>query len=303
MHVTQRKPACLLMACFCLCLSVSPMFAQPPKPSQADIEYARLGDRILKLDLYAPKSDFQGPRPLIIWVHGGAWRSGTKAAVPVLEWLERGYAIASVEYRLSPEAKFPAQIHDIKAAIRFLRSGAEGLGLDPDKFIIAGASAGGHLAALTGVTNGHALLEGKVGAHLSVSSDVQGIVSFYGASNLQSILSQSTEHGLSVRVPALKLLLGDVPEAQSDLAKLASPVAHVDAADPPLLLIHGDADPQMPPEQSDELLAAYGEIDLPCNLTIVTGGKHGGKGFYTSQQLSSQAEMLEGFLSGKRRPK
>ncbi|MCA9057557.1 MAG: alpha/beta hydrolase, partial [Planctomycetaceae bacterium] len=174
-----------------------------------DIPYAQVGDRQLLLDLY--RSADRNPdvrQPLIIWVHGGAWRSGSKDQVPVTYWLKQDFAIASVDYRLSPEARFPAQIHDIKAAIRFLRAHADEYGLDERAFVIAGASAGGHLAALVGVSNGVVELEGDVGRNSQTSSDVQAIVSFYGASNLQSILSQSTAHGLSVRVPALQLLLG-----------------------------------------------------------------------------------------------
>jgi acetyl esterase/lipase len=126
--------------------------------------------------------------------------------------LDHGFAIASVDYRLSTQAPFPAQIHDIKAAIRFVRAKADQWNIDAKRIAIVGSSAGGHLAALTGLSNGHAELEGTVGPHLDQSSQVDAIVSFYGASNLQSILSQSTEFGLGVRVPALKLLLGELPD-------------------------------------------------------------------------------------------
>ena len=200
--------------------------------------------------------------------------------------------IASVDYRLSPGAVFPAQVHDIKAAIRFLRKNADAHGYDPKRIAIAGSSAGGHLAALVGVTNGHSVLEGDVGEHGDQSSDVQAIVSFYGASNLTTILSQSTPHGLSVRVPALELLLGGAPEEKSSLAELASPVFHVDAKDPPLFLIHGDQDPQMPVNQSLELVGAYEKAGASVRLEIVHGGTHGGEGFYTADQLAEVAAFL-----------
>ena len=197
--------------------------------TQTDIEYARAGDISLKLDLHRPPG---AKPPLIVYVHGGAWRSGSKSSVPIAALLDQSFAIASVEYRLSTQAVFPAQIHDIKAAIRFLRANAVQYQIATEKIAIIGSSAGGHLAALVGVTNGHAALEGKVGDHLEHSSDVACIVSFYGASNLQSILNQSTDHGLSVRIPALKLFLGGLPEQAPALAKLASPIAHLDKADP-----------------------------------------------------------------------
>jgi len=267
------------------------------EPIRRDIEFARIGDRACTLDLYAPTDSTTRPAPTIIWIHGGAWRAGSKSNVPVLHWRSHGFAIASVDYRLSPEAKFPAQVHDIKAAIRFLRSRAVELNLDPDRFVIAGASAGGHLAALVGVSDGVDELEGSIGDHDSTSSNVSAIVSFYGASNLQTILSQSTEHGLSVRVPALELLLGGQPEAVPELAKLASPIAHVDESDPPLWLIHGDADPQMPPEQSDELQATYEKANRPVKLDVVTGGKHGGAEFYSEQRLDRIVGELKETLS------
>jgi dipeptidyl aminopeptidase/acylaminoacyl peptidase len=123
---------------------------------------------------------------------------------------------------------------------------------------------------------------------------VQGIISLFGASNLMTILSQSTPHGLSVRVPALQLLLGGQPNEKPDLAKLASPVNHVDAHDPPLLLIHGDADPQMPPEQSQELKKAYEAAGCQVQLEVIPGGKHGGKEFYDETRM----ELMTRFLVG-----
>src|SRR5262245_50507483 len=110
-----------------------------------DLEYARVGDTSLKLDLYVP-SAAKSP-PVVVWVHGGAWRSGSKANPSVLPLTERGYAVASVDYRLSPVAPFPAQVHDIKAAIRFLRANAKEYGIGAEKIAISGGSAGGHLAA------------------------------------------------------------------------------------------------------------------------------------------------------------
>ena len=262
------------------------------EPQHRDLEYGRVGDRSLRLDLYQPVSVPDSGAPTVIWVHGGAWRAGSKSDVPVTRWLSEGFAIASVDYRLSPEAPFPAQVHDIKAAIRFLRSTAVQYRLNPNHFIVAGSSAGGHLAALVGVSSGVTELEGKIGDFDSTESGVQAIVSFYGASNLQSILSQSTPHGLSVPVPALQLLLGGQPDEKPELALLASPVAHVDQSDPPLWLIHGDADPQMPIEQSHELSERYKKQSLPVTFEIIPGGKHGGKEFYEPQRLDKIASEL-----------
>src|SRR5262249_41616436 len=152
---------------------------------------------------------------------------------------------------------------------RFLRGRQKELGIDATKIVIAGASAGGHLAALVGVTSGQAELEGNIGSYPQESSAVQGIISFYGGSNLTTILDQSTPHGLSVRVPALELLLGGQPSAKPELARLASPVFHVDKNDPPLLLIHGDQDPQMPVNQALELQGAYEAAGCKVRLEII----------------------------------
>lgn len=275
-------------------MTCSTMFAA--EPARRDIEYATADGRALRLDFYAATnsdpSKTAAKSPLIVWVHGGAWRAGSKASVPIASMTERGFAIASVDYRLSGVAKFPAQIHDIKAAIRFLRSRSNEFNVDPGRFFVAGSSAGGHLAALVGVSGKNADLEGNLGSDQNTSSQVQAIVSFFGASNLETILSQSTPHGLGVRVPALKLLLGNTPDQVPELARLASPVAHVDPADPPLLLLHGDQDPQMPINQAHELQGKYEALGLPCQFKTLHGAAHGGKAFYESELLDEVAEFL-----------
>ena len=204
-----------------------------------------------------------------------------------------------MSYRLSPVARFPAQIHDIKAAIRFLRARASDLGIDARKVAVSGASAGGHLAALVGVSNGHVELEGKIGECLEQSSDVHAWVSFYGPSNFMTILNQSTPHGLGVRIPALQLLLGAQPEDIEDLATLASPVCHVDANDPPMLLVHGDQDPQVPINQSHELQGVYLEhgIGDRVQFEVIHGGVHGGKPFYDAERMQLMADFLKRTLS------
>lgn len=283
-----QTAACVLLS-WMLC--TTPLLAQEQRPTQKDVVYAAVDDSQLMLDLYLPPAPKAKPR-LIVWVHGGAWRGGSKSDVPIVSLLDSDYAIASVDYRLSPVAKFPAQVHDIKAAIRFLRAKADQYGCDARQITIAGSSAGGHLAALVGVTNGHAELEGKVGEHQGQSSEVQAIVSFYGMSNLTTILDQSTPHGLKVRVPALALLLGGQPSDQPALARLASPVFHVDGRDPPLLLLHGDQDPQAPINQSHELAGRYQAAELPYRFEVVHGGKHGGADFYDAKRMSIVREFL-----------
>jgi acetyl esterase/lipase len=279
------KWAAALLA-FCATVSAT-------EPVTRGIPFATVDGTELKLDLYRPDGP---PAGLIVWVHGGAWRGGSREGVDLKGLTAFGWAVASVDYRLSTQAKFPAQIHDIKAAVRYLRAHAADLGLPADRFVIAGSSAGGHLAAVVGVTNGHRELEGTVGHHREASSDVQAIVDLYGASNLTTILQQSTPHGLSVRMPALDLFLGGQPEAVPDLARLASPVYHVDANDPPLLLMHGDQDPQMPINQSHELAGAYGKFNRPVVFKVRHGAAHGGAAFTDDASLRLIDEFLRRHL-------
>jgi acetyl esterase/lipase len=265
-------------------------------PQHRDIPYATVGDRTLTLDLYMP-AGVPTP-PLVVWVHGGAWRSGNKGEGVPTVLVEHGFALASLDFRLSTEARFPAAVHDIKAAIRFLRASAPTYGYRAERIAIAGSSSGGHLASLVGVTNGLAALEGSEGDHLEQPSDVQAIVSYYGASNLTTILSQSTPFGLRVREPALELLLGALPDKATDVARLASPVFHIDRQDPPLLLLHGDQDPQMPVNQSLELEGAYERLGLDVTLDIVHGAAHGGEAFFTGSHLTRALDFLRRTLGG-----
>ena len=286
----MKKVLYLLPAAFLPALS-SATAAESPQPEiLRDLVYARIEDQCLKLDLHRPPAKVRSP--LIVWVHGGAWRSGSKSTMPLGELVAAGYAVASVDYRLSTEARFPAQIHDLKAAIRFLRGHAADWHIPAKRIVIAGDSAGAHLAALVGVSNGHPDLEGTIGIERTQSSEVQGIISFYGAANLTTILGQSTPHGLSVRAPALELLLGGQPTNVPALARLASPVFHVDPNDPPLLLFHGDQDPQMPINQSHELQGAYEAAKLPVQFVVVHGAAHGGPKFYDEERLAQVRNFL-----------
>jgi len=302
MKRTHPCIALMIGAAMATSMAVTDVHGAPPAKAGTfrklvDVEYARVGEHRLLLDLYLP-TGVKHPR-LVVWVHGGAWRAGSKSSMPLKALVERGYAIASVDYRLSPVARFPAQVHDIKAAIRWLRAHADAHGYDATRIGIAGASVGGHLVALVGVTNGHKQLEGAVGEHLDQSSDVHAIVDYYGPTNFMTILKQSTPHGLGVRIPALQLLLGAQPEDKPDLAKLASPVNHVDAKDPPLLLIHGDQDPQVPINQSHELHGLYKMRKRPVHFEVIHGGAHGGKAFHDAKRVDLVKRFFDEHLSGK----
>lgn len=291
------------IAAFSLCLTAAAVFAQPNFPGTdvsdrpsivktAAIPYATVDDNELALDLYMPAG--ANRPPLIVYIHGGAWRFGSRDSVSPIDLVDKGYAIASVSFRLTPVAPLPAQVHDIKGAIRFLRANASTYGFDADQIGVTGVSSGAHLAALVGLTNGSPPHEGDVGGNLDVSSDVQAIVSYFGASNLTSILAQSTPLGLNVREPALDLLLGGSVDDKVNLARFGSPVFQVDAADPPLLLLHGDQDPQMPINQSLELFGVAKDNGIEVQFVPVHGAAHGGSDFFDADRTALVADFLDG---------
>lgn len=260
-----------------------------------DVIYASPDGMDLGLDLYLPEN---GDNPaLIVQVHGGAWRFGNKEGGVPLQFVEHGFAVASLDFRQSTDAAFPAMVHDIKAAIRYLRANADVYGYNATNIAITGASSGAHLAQVVGVSNGHTELEGTLGNHLDTFSDVQAILSYFGASDLTTILSQSTPFGLNVRAPALEFLLGALPENDEAKTKLASPVYLVDANDPPLLLLHGDRDPQMPINQSLQMLGAYKAANLDVLFDPVHGAVHGGPGFFDEGHLATALAFLQRTLN------
>jgi acetyl esterase/lipase len=258
-------------------------------PTRKDVVYATVDGKALKLDLYMP-ANVKTPY-LVVWVHGGAWRSGNKESVPK-GFVENGFATASLDFRQSTEARFPAAVHDIKAAIRFLRAHALEYGYQPARIAIAGSSSGGHLATLVGVSNHNKELEGTVGDYPKESSTVQAIVDYFGATDLTTILAQSTPYGVNMRKPALELLLGASPEQLPELAKLASPITHIDKDDPPLLIFHGDQDPQMPINQSHELTGQYKKLNLDAHFEVIYGAAHGGDVFFSEEYLNMAVDFL-----------
>lgn len=259
-----------------------------------DLVYATVGGKDLALDLHLP-AGVRHPS-LLVFVHGGAWTTGSKAQYPTF-LLARGFAVASLDFRSSNEAPFPADLFDIKAGIRYLRAKASHYGYRSNRIAIVGASSGGHLAALVGVTNGEAALEGTEGEYLSESSAVQAIVSYFGASDLTTILAQSTPAGLAVREPALKRLLGATPDQVPALAKLASPIFHVTRNAPPIMLLHGDQDTQMPLNQVYEMQWAYEQAGRHAEVLILHGVDHDAGPFFRDAPVERVAQFLKHNIS------
>ncbi|MEW5837171.1 MAG: alpha/beta hydrolase, partial [Pseudomonadota bacterium] len=216
---------------------------------QRDVEYGKGGGRPLKMHILKPKAPPKGLMPVVVWVHGGGWRGGNKdSGLRLLApFAQRGYFCASIEYRLSGEAPFPAQIQDCKCAIRFLRARATEFKIDPDRIGVWGGSAGGHLVALLGTSAGIKELEGT-GGWQDQPSHVQAVCDWYGPSDLLKI---SAGRPAKENAPsAVALLLGGPAQERKDLAALASPLTHVGKKAPPFLIVHGDKDATVPLNQS-----------------------------------------------------
>jgi acetyl esterase/lipase len=233
------------------------------------------GGRALKLDIVRPKVAPEMPMPVVIWIHGGGWRGGnSKGGIPrLMPFAERGYFCASLEYRLSGEAVFPAQIEDVKCAIRFLRSKAKEYHLDPDRIGVWGGSAGGHLAALLGTAGDVAELEGK-GGHQNFSSRVAAVCNWFGPADMVRMLETSNANGLD----AVSKLIGGSLAEKKETAVKASPLTYVTRDDPPFLIMHGGKDTTVPVQQSELLHAALEKAGVTSTRHVYPDQGHGFNG-------------------------
>jgi acetyl esterase/lipase len=238
-----------------------------------DLAYVAAPHARQKLDLYLPPGK---ARPLIVYVHGGAFLAGDKGEGIPLEYLALGYAVASINYRLSGDALFPAQIEDNKAAVRWLRAHAATFDLDPDRFAAFGPSAGGHLSAMLGTAGG--AREFEVGENLDSSSRVQAVVDYFGPTDFLQMDAHRLPTGQvhdSPDSPESRLVGGPIQENRDGVAR-ANPITYVSKEAPPFLIVHGDADPLVPHHQSELLVAALREVGVPVTFYTVKGGGHGG---------------------------
>ncbi len=273
--------------------------AQPYVPNlivHRDLEYVPGGHARQKLDLYLqiPATVKIPLRPLIVWVHGGAWLGGSKNPCPALRFVNQGYAVASINYRLSQHAIFPAQIEDCKAAIRWLRANAVQYYYDPNRIGVWGASAGGHLVALLGTTGD--VKEFDVGPNPGVSSRVQAVCDFFGPTDFTKMSSfPSTMKHDAPDAPEAKLIGGPVQE-NKDKVRRANPITYVTKDDPPFLIVHGDKDPLVPHNQSEILYDALKKAGVEATLYTVKGGGHGG--FQDPQVDTLVTQFFEKHLRG-----
>jgi len=239
----------------------------------APIPGTEVGD-LTSLDLFLPPRNTDRPPPLIVWIHGGGWWKGDKGEQSAVEIFASRYAVASINHRLAPRATFPAQIHDCKAAIRWLRAHAAEYGYDPDRFGAFGESSGAHLALLLGLGGDAEAMEGTVGDHLDQSTSIQAVCDFAGPTDLityRNSVPESLVPGLDAVVSDL---LGGSLDEVPELAALGSPLRHVSADDPPCVIVHGDHDEMVGLSQSVELYEALIEAGVPAEFLILEGHDH-----------------------------
>ncbi len=246
-----------------------------PIEVERDVEYCVGGGRSLRLHIVRPAERWERPLPVVVFIHGGGWMKGTHDAG--IAWLQgfvrRGYFGVSAEYRLSGEARFPAQIQDVKCAIRYLRAHARKYRIDTDRIAAWGDSAGGHLAALLGTSGGVAALEGS-GGWPGQSSRVRAVVDFYGPTDFLRI--GRAENSSDTPGSAFFELVGGPVREKRDLIAAANPIAYVSKDDAAFLIVHGDADDVVPVNQSTLLHEALRRAGVRSTLKIIPGGGHGG---------------------------
>jgi acetyl esterase/lipase len=245
-----------------------------------DLEYANMSGTALRLDLYLPSGNATA-RPLVVWIHGGAWLEGDKENPPVLPLVEHGYAAASINYRLSQQALFPAQINDCKAAIRWLRAHASEYALDAEHMGVWGHSAGGHLVALLGTSGDVQALEGEAG-NMAYSSRVQAVADYSGPSNFLFMnnpmlrFMRGPGPGMDHDAPdspESKLIGGPIQQHPEKVA-LVNPISYIRVGAPPFLIVHGMLDTTVSMNQAEMLHQALSRAGANATLRIVANAGH-----------------------------
>jgi acetyl esterase/lipase len=290
--------ACLAVAAVLLPFSMaSTRAADDPTPGQSgdfvttsDVTYTRVGDRELKLDIMAPKGD-KGPYPAVMVIHGGAWRAGNKKDCRFImpDFARRGYVAISPQYRFCPGEIFPAQVQDVKAAVRWVKGHAREYNIDVDRMGAIGFSAGGHLALMLGLTAPADGLEGE-GSSDGPDSRVKAVVNFFGPTDLSA--SDIPE----VSRPLVKDFLGGTPKEKPELAARASPLTYVSKDDAPVLTFHGTKDPLVPPTQATRLAEAMSAAGVPGRVELLIGAEHGWGGHELERTKAETFAFFDRYL-------
>ncbi|MFH4548962.1 alpha/beta hydrolase [Vibrio alginolyticus] len=260
---------------------------------EKDILFKTVGEREIKLDLYTPSVESNTQYPLLVWVHGGAWKRGSKNAIPeknpllLQSVLNEGYALASVDYRLSGEAIFPQPVQDINDALNYLYDNAEKLGIKADNVVIMGRSAGGHLAGFIGATNS---AYHQVDFYEPPKYKVSAVVSFFGPTDLLELSNKGGKK--TSKKSSVSRFLGDIPNNIPKLAKKASTTSYVNENTPPYIQLHGTLDKRVPLSQSEILKAKLDEHGVTNQLFIEEGVGHSAPVFDTEKYVTHVLDFL-----------
>jgi acetyl esterase/lipase len=269
-----------------LVLSTTAACADDANPQAGDIKteenvpYREVDGRQLQLDIAYP-ADTSRKHPAILFIHGGGWRGGNRQTYrrEIEEAARRGYVAATVSYRLTEPDKsghakypFPAAVHDVKAAVRFLRQHADQYGIAPDRIGVTGGSAGGHLSLMLGLTDADDGLEGETKGDVP-GTRVQAVVNVFGPTDM--VLLHKTSPGAA---PIVVSFLAGTPDSAAEAYRQSSPITFVTKDDPPTLTIHGTADTLVPPDQAERLDQALQKAGVPHELLLLEGQGHGFRG-------------------------
>ena len=237
-----------------------------------NVPFAETPQGPLTLDLYLPEKPSSAPMPVLVWFHGGGWTGGTPDEFVPNYLIGQGYAFVGARYRFSQQALYPAQIHDVKGAIRWVRAHAKEYDFDSNRIGAIGLSAGGHLVALLGTTGGVKELEGDTGGNLEFSSRVEAVCDMSGPTDFFLLAEDAQRQALAHRL--ISQLLGGALEEKKDLAKTAMPATYISKSVPPFLIIHGGMDPLLLPSQAEALHKALRKGVADSTLFIVPRAGH-----------------------------
>ncbi len=255
-----------------------------------DITYATVAGEELKFDLATPK-ELDHAVPAIVVIHGGGWMEGKRQDMKSIAKAAaaRGYVAPTISYRLAPKHRFPAQIEDVKCAVRYLRAHADELKIDPKHIGAVGASAGGHLSMMLGALDTSDGMEGN-GGNPEQPSKVQAVVNFVGPVNL--VLDKYDD----VPKQILTNFLGDDPTKKQDECRQASPITHINKGDAPLLCFFGTKDPLVPYDQAFQMTTALTNAGVPGRVELIMGAGHGWQGAEMSRTIDAMMDFFDEHL-------
>ena len=252
-----------------------------------NVTYLTASNRDNKVDLYLPRGT-DSPAPVLVYIHGGGWVGGSKesSVLRLIPWMEMGWAVVNVQYRLGEVSLAPAAVEDCLCALRWIIRNASNYNIDPERIVVTGNSAGGHLALTTGMVPASAGLDRQCPGSETLS--VAAIINWYGITDVSDLLDGPNTKSYAVE------WMGSMPN-RFEIAERVSPLTYVRSGLPPILTIHGDADPTVPYQHGVQLHEELSKVGVSNQLHTVPGGRHGG---FNRTETIAIFETIQEFLSG-----